>query len=182
VKDLLKRLVGAVAPTVASALGGPLAGAAVAALAEKLGIDTQGKSPDQLEEAVYTQLSTASPEQLLQLKQLETQFKTDMARLGLDEQRIHQLDRESARTRQIQARDKTPNILAYLTFAAFCSVLGAVIYLMLRPDLHIDESVQTVLNVMLGILLAMTRDAWAYFFGSSAGSARKTDMLTINGK
>ena len=95
-----KMLLGTVAPTIASALGGPLAGMAVRGITEVLGL-----SPDTPEEKVYEELSKASPETLLKLKELETNFKIQMKKLEIDVATLSNNDRDSARNREISIKD-----------------------------------------------------------------------------
>ncbi len=63
-----------VAPMLATALGGPLAGAAVAFLANKLGVD-----PAVLEQTV----AGMGPADLVRMKELDNLFKIEMARVGI---------------------------------------------------------------------------------------------------
>ena len=68
--DILKEI----APTIATALGGPLAGAAVSFLSSKLGVD-----PSIVEQTV----AGMKPPDLLQMKQLDNDFKLEMAKQGI---------------------------------------------------------------------------------------------------
>jgi len=68
--DILK----SVAPMIATALGGPLAGAAVSFLSSKLGID-----PAVVEQTV----AGMTPAQLVQMKQYDNEFKLEMAKVGI---------------------------------------------------------------------------------------------------
>ncbi len=64
----------AVAPTIATALGGPLAGAAVSFLASKLGVD-----PAVVEQTV----AGMGPADLVKLKQMDLDFQLEMQRIVL---------------------------------------------------------------------------------------------------
>lgn len=68
--DVLK----AIAPTVATALGGPLAGAAMSFLSSKLGVD-----PALVEQTI----AGMGPGDLVKLKELDYEFKEHMAELGI---------------------------------------------------------------------------------------------------
>lgn len=61
-------------PTLATALGGPLAGAAVGFLSKKLGVE-----PELLQQTV----AGMNPQQLVELKKLDYEFQTEMGRQGL---------------------------------------------------------------------------------------------------
>lgn len=74
-----KDLVRTVAPTVATALGSPVAGIAVKALADSLlGDDTA------TEEQVAQAIKNASPDDLLKLKTIEQDFILTMKKLDID--------------------------------------------------------------------------------------------------
>ena len=63
-KDMLKSLVGAVAPTIGTALGGPMGGMAANMISEVLGVPNNPRS-------IETAIQNATPEQMLQLKKAE---------------------------------------------------------------------------------------------------------------
>jgi hypothetical protein len=65
---------GAVAPTLATALGGPLGGMAMKMVADKLGL------PDASPEALDAAVASATPEQLAEIKKVEADFKVQMKR------------------------------------------------------------------------------------------------------
>lgn len=102
-----KKLVGSVAPTLATALGGPLAGMAVSAIGNALGLE--GATEDKIEAA----LQSAKPELLLQLKQADQDFAKQMKALDIDLEKIAAADRDSARQMQVQTRARTPAILSW---------------------------------------------------------------------
>jgi len=161
-----KSIVGTVAPTIASALGGPLAGVAVKALGTKL----LGKE-DATEEEVSTAILSASPESLLKLKELESEFALKMAELGVELDKIEAGDRDSARKRQVDMKDWTPNVLAGAIVIGYLSVQWYV----LGHTLPVDN--QTIIIRTLGTLDAVVMMVMAYFFGSSRGSKHKTEIL-----
>ena len=116
--DLLKTfgpLIGSVAPTLATALGGPLAGVAVKALSEVLLGHPDGNDSD-----IATALSTATPEQLASVKKVDADFKVQMRSLDIDLERIAVDDRKSARDMQKETKDWLPRVLAIgVTFGFF---------------------------------------------------------------
>lgn len=70
IADLLRT----VAPALATALGGPLAGAAVSFLSSKLGIDP---------ELVQQTVAGMTPADLVKMKELDYEFQKNMAELGI---------------------------------------------------------------------------------------------------
>lgn len=75
-----KQVVGAVAPWIGTALGGPLGGMAVAAVADALGLS------EKTEAAIQQAISGATPEQMLAIKQADQQFAARMQELGFANQ------------------------------------------------------------------------------------------------
>ena len=74
---MIKNLVGAVAPTLGSALGGPLGGQAATVIAGVLGCGTK---PKEIEKA----MAVATPEQLAEVKKAELEFEAQMKELDVD--------------------------------------------------------------------------------------------------
>ena len=70
-KELLKGVLGAVAPTIGTALGGPMGGMAMNMVSQALGCKN---NPKDVEKAVQN----ATPEQLVELKKLDNDFEVKM--------------------------------------------------------------------------------------------------------
>ncbi|HBR17275.1 MAG: hypothetical protein A3G39_01790 [Deltaproteobacteria bacterium RIFCSPLOWO2_12_FULL_43_16] len=164
-----KSIVGSVAPTIATALGGPLAGMAVNAISEAV----LGK-PNASETEVAEGISKANnPEMLLRLKEAEQAFAAKMKELDIDIEKIAAEDRASARQREAAVRDKTPTILAYgYTVGYF-----AVLFLLWKYPLDPASGIKDLFNILLGILSAAQMAIITYYFGSSSGSAKKSEMI-----
>ena len=105
-----KEVLGVVAPTIGTALGGPMGGVAARTLATSL----LGKS-DATEQEIISAVTGASPEQLAMLKNAELEFQTEMKKLDIDLARINMQDRDSARRRQAEMGDHVPSVLAIMT-------------------------------------------------------------------
>lgn len=155
-----KKIVGAVAPTLARALGGPLAGMAVSAIATKLGVDVDEKSID-------AAIASGGPELLLKLHQADQEFAAKMAELDVDLEKVAAGDRDSARKRQVELHDPTPNILALIILTGFFAVQWFVVTHV------IPEASKDIVGRTLGTLDMMTGAVVFYFFGSSKGSTAK---------
>jgi hypothetical protein len=160
-------LLGQVAPTIATALGGPLAGLAAKTLSTVL----LGKE-DGSEAEIAKALQGASPDQLAAIKKLDADFKTRMAELEIDLERIVAGDRDSARKREIALGDHTPKILAAaITIGFFGILLWMFVY-------GVPKNGNEALLLMLGALQTAFTGVIAYYFGSSAGSKAKTDAMS----
>ena len=160
-----KSILGSVAPKLATAIGGPFAGMATKAIAGAL-LGNEEASQDDIEAA----LVNATPSDLLKLKEADNSFKLEMEKLGVDLEKIAADDRNSARDLQKETRSKTVPILAGLTVAGFFGVVGWV----LSGQVSLES---TLLGFVLGQVSAKAEQVYNYYFGSSAGSKAKTDLL-----
>lgn len=161
-----KSLVKTVAPTVATALGGPLAGMAVREVSGMV----LGK-PDGTEDEIAAVLAGGDPDVLLKLKDVEQSFKARMKELDIKEEQLHAEDRASARGREMALKDRTPSLLAGAVFLGFFGILAALIFV------TIPEASLSPLNIMLGALGTIVTQVAAYYFGSSKGSSDKNRMF-----
>jgi hypothetical protein len=158
-------IVATVAPSIATALGGPLAGLAVGAIGSVFGLDKA------TQEQVANAVSGASPSDLLKLKTAEIEFKQRMAELEVDLVRISKDDRDSARNRQVQIKDRT---LPFLAISVTLGFFGVLAFMLLK---EVPPSSKDVLNIMLGSLGTAWIQVMAFYFGSSQGSARKDAVI-----
>ena len=125
--DLTKLISGiaTVAPTVALALGGPVAGLAVTALSQAL-TGKQDTTTDQLS----LLLAKPNADQITKLKEAEQAFNQTMKELDINIVRIAANDLASARQREITTGDHlTPRVLAVVVSVGFFGILGK-----LTPD------------------------------------------------
>jgi len=164
--DKIGDLIGAVAPTLATALGGPLAGMAVKTVSQAL-LGRNDASPEEVMDAVRN----ATPDQLAKLNEIDAAFKVRMRELDIDLEKLSVQDRDSARRREIEMRDWTPKILAF-------SILGgyfACLFWLLGRGMPTSGSESVIM--MLGALSQTVTAVVAYYFGSSAGSRQKDSLI-----
>ena len=158
-----------VAPWIGTALGGPLGGMAVEAAANAMGISS--KTADAVKQA----LSGATPEQMLALKTADQAFAMQMQALGFaDTEKLAALAVENtkdARAMQVITRSNVPALLAVLITVGFFGILVGMLLGVL------SASDNQALMIMLGALGAAWGAVVNYFFGSSADSGRKTELL-----
>jgi hypothetical protein len=162
-----KRVVGTVAPTLATALGGPLAGMATRAVAGAV-LDRDDAAPEEVAAAVLA----GGPEVLVKLREADNNFAVQLRQLDVDIERVAAGDRESARQRESRTGDTfTPRALAFLITAGF---FGALFWLLVhgKPDQGGDA-----LLVMLGSLGTAWSGVIGYFYGSTQTSAQKNELL-----
>lgn len=155
------------APTAATLLGGPLAGLAVNMIGDALGLK------DATKETIMdvVQSGTMTPEQVAAVKTAEANLKIKLKELDIRLEEIHAADRDSARRMQIQNRSWIPAVLSVLTVGGFFYLLyGAA-----TGAFKLEGS--DIMMLLLGVLARETAGVYAYWLGSSSGSAQKTELL-----
>ena len=155
-----------IAPTIASALLGPLGGVAVAGLGKILGIDNA--TAKDITKAISD--GKITPDQLADIKKLELQYQAEEAERGFKYAELTYKDSDSARQMQIATHSYIPAILAILVTLGFFGILG---FLILNSAYKPTEP----LLVMLGSLGTAWTMIIGFYFGSSHGSQNKDVML-----
>ena len=151
-----------VAPTIATALGGPLAGLAVTAISKAIGV-----SEDDVEKTMNA--GKMSADQITQLKLAELEFQKQANELGLNFEKLAVDDRASARNMQVAIKSWIPGALALgITIGFF----GILLYMMTGNVTPSNE-----LLVMLGSLGTAWTGVVGYYFGSSSSSQHKDELL-----
>lgn len=151
-----------IAPTIASALGGPLAGLAVEAVSKAIGID-----PKDVAKTIAD--GKLSADQIAQIKVAEIEMAARAQELGLDFAKLAVDDRKSARDMQSINNSFIPGAMALVVTVGF---FGILIGLMTE---HFKTS--EALLLMLGSLGTAWTGIIAFYFGSSSGSRSKDELL-----
>jgi hypothetical protein len=163
-----KQIVGTVAPTIATALGGPLAGVAVKTLATQL----LGK-PDATEADVEAAVIGADPQTLLKLKEIEVEFKKFVVDSGIKLVQIDAEDRANAREREVKTGDSwTPRVLAALVVVGWLAVQWFMLHNI------VDQSMRELVARVLGTLDSALMLVLSYYFGSSASGKAKDETIS----
>lgn len=152
-----------IAPTLATCLGGPLAGMGVALLEKVLGV-----SADAVQDVIDSGKVTG--DQIAQIKLAEIELKKQAADLGLNFEKLAVEDRKDARAMQVQTKSWVPPVLAILITIGFFGILG---WLLVHPA----DAANTALMIMLGSLSTAWAGVISFFFGSSQGSQNKDQLL-----
>ncbi len=160
-------ILGGIAPTLATALGGPLAGKAVAAISSKL----LGK-PDGTPEEVAAAIAGATPEQLEALRKLEQEFTLALVDKAVELEQIEAGDRANARQREITTHDVTTRVLAYGVTVFF----GVQMWLLHTNAIPAEN--RDAANQLIGVLYMAVGTVLTYYFGSSSGSRAKDAVLS----
>ena len=149
---LLKSL----APTIASAAGGPMAGMAVKMAASKLGIPDA--TANEIEDLIERE-----PEKAVLLKEADKDFK--------DRIREMEIDLESFKTEVDDRKDARAKFSGDVTPKVFC-ILALVLYgayVMTVTILPHDQNDETIISLVLGQLSGILGTCAAFFYGGSNG-------------
>lgn len=158
------------APTVATALGGPLAGLAVDAVGKAFGWE------DSTKEKVEALLAgPLTGEQIAAIKVAELELVKHERELGFKFEELIHKDRDSARQREMAVKDNTNRVLAYTVVGSFIAVVGATLLGYARIE-------SALAGTLVGYLSAKAEQVLAYYFGSTKGSADKTALLARSQK
>jgi hypothetical protein len=160
VKALLKNIVGAVAPTLGTALGGPMGGMAAKTIASVLGCD---ESPKSIQKAI----EQATPEQMLELKKAEQAFEVQMKELEVDVFKLEVADTQDAR--KAFSKDWTTRIMGIATLGGF---LGYIFLVTLQPP---EQNSEALINLVLGYLGGLASAVISFYFGASHGGDKKDE-------
>ena len=151
-KDMLKNLVGAVAPTIGTALGGPMGGMAANMIADVLGVPNNAKS-------IEKGLAEATPEQMLKLKKAEQEFEVQMKELDVDVFKLEVEDTQDARKNF--SKDWTARIMGIATVGGF---LAYIFLVTLQPP---EQNSEALINLVLGYLGGLASAVISFYFGAS---------------
>lgn len=166
--DTWKNILSAVCPSIATALGGPLAGIATKALADKL-LGNPNASQQEIEAAVQGM----KPEDMVRLRQIDADFKKSMIEAGIKLEEIAAGDRDSARQREIKTGDNwTPRGLAILVVCGYMFVQWFLL------NHVIDGTMRELIARVLGTLDGALMVVLSFYFGSSAASKQKDDVIS----
>lgn len=144
-------------PTIGTLLGGPLGGVAVEAVGKALGISDA--TADKVQKALSS--GNLSAEQIAALQAADLQLKTRMAELGIEAEKLSQLDKQGARQMQMSTGSWVPAALAIVVTVGYFSILIGL----MTGDLKLwDNSAMTLL---LGALTTAWGSVIAFYYGAS---------------
>ena len=149
---LLKSL----APTIASAAGGPMAGMAVKMAAQKLGIPDA--TANEIEDLIERE-----PEKAVLLKEADKDFK--------DRIREMEIDLESFKTEVEDRKDARSKFSGDITPKVFC-ILALILYgayVMAVTIMTHDQNDETIISLVLGQLSGILGTCAGFFYGGSNG-------------
>jgi len=159
-KDVLVKI----APTVATALGGPLAGYATKLITDKLGLASDSSETD-----IASAIDLAPPSVIAEIKKIDADYKKELLKAGIALEEIGYLDRDSARGREIKLGGLTTPVLAFSIMTGFF----VIIYFAMGAGAQMNE----MMLIILGYISGLATQVVSYYFGSSSSSKEKNELL-----
>jgi hypothetical protein len=158
-------------------VAGPMGSLAGNVLSKALGTSAVPTTLAEGEQAYAAALSAAgAPADIIEkAKEAERNFKLQCEQMNIDSVEkilaLENADRADARAREVQAKDKTPEIGFYLlTF-----IVAAIVVGLLKYTVPADN--KAVLFMFVGSVGSAWMASVTYFYGTSRGSERKTELL-----
>jgi len=148
----VKGIIGAVAPTIGTALGGPMGSMAAKMVADALGCEP---TPKKIEQAIQA----ATPEQLVKLKQIDADFAVKMKELDVDLFALETADIQSARG--MFSKDWTARIIGITVVGGF---MGYIFLVTIMPP---EQNSEALINLVLGYLGGLASAIISFYFGAS---------------
>jgi len=153
---MIKNLIGAVAPTIGTALGGPMGTMAANMIAETLGCEP---TPKKIEKA----MQSATPEQLAEIKKIDADFEVKMKELDVDLFALETADVQDARSKF--SKDWTSKLIGVLVVGGF---MGYIFLVTLQPP---EQNSEALINLVLGYLGGLASAVISFYFGASNKSS-----------
>lgn len=181
-----KSIVKTAAPLLGTALGGPLAGAAIKVLGEAV-LGSTDATQDQVAEAITVGLS---PESIVKMREADNLFKTQMKSLDIDilklnaqTEQAYLTDVQSARANNGANRSvfwlgisilvTFATLMSVVIYGAFQLLVGGIVL----KDVAVASVVSGVIGTVIGYVAGNAQQVVGYYFGSSRGSADKTTAM-----
>lgn len=166
-QDVLKSL----APTVATAIAGPLGGAAISAIGSILGVD----APTQATIRDVISAGQLTPDQITRIKELELEYQNLEKERGFKFAELEFKDRESARSMAVSTHSVTPAILTWIIVALTLAAEGALLFNQVPPGAD-----PIIIGRVLGTMDSALIMVLTFWFGSNSSSQQKTAMLAAS--
>jgi hypothetical protein len=168
------------APTLASLLDGPNAIISIRAVAKTLLGDSEAPLPDVVTSAQTAdklKLAAAEQEAQLRVRQNSSRSLQDLAPPPAAEPATTAPAAPATRQTQIAEHDATAKWLAYIVTAAFFGLIAILLYASWKGN-NLPSDAANLLLVLLGVVATGWSNIIGFYFGSSAGSAQKSQTIS----
>lgn len=173
--DKVKTIVAGIAPILGNAIVPGVGGVAGSILAQALGVEN---TPDALE----AKLQNPTAEDIVKIKDAANKHEEELVKVAAENDRAYLVDRQNARQREIEIvkatgkKDINLYVLAWVIMGGFFgTIIGIIVLKLMTPAVSLNN--EPLLSLLLGSLSTDAGMVVGYFFGSSKGSAEKTNLL-----
>jgi len=158
----------------AASVGGPIGTMAANAIGAALKVNAPDPTPDAIANTIAAAIP--DPEKRAQVQLAEAQLAKDLQALGYQHaEEVEQIaadDRANARAREIATKDWYPKLLASVV-VVLCFLGEGIYFRRGAPANASPELIGRILGTLDSALILVL----GYYFGSSVGSDRKTELL-----
>jgi hypothetical protein len=165
-----KATLATVAPGLATALGGPLAGLAVQQISNSL-LGHPNGTEDELSQA----MASGGADALLKMKQAQVDFDVKMEELGVQRYGIEVQDRSNAR--DMAKSNMLPQIILSLVFVGGYFTTLSALHGVLFQESEMNGQIVALFGALIGVFTREISGIMQFWFGSSSGSKEKTVHL-----
>lgn len=160
----------AIAPTVATALAGPLAGEAVMTIGGLMGMSQP--TQDKIKKLIEGQQLTS--DQVFLLKEMEAKYQENERDRGFRYAELEFNDRDSARKANTSGGVQE-SLLVFSAGIVLTVLISELLVLWLGIPHGIPE---LIVGRILGFMDGMALQMLNYWYGTSSGSVKKTELLS----
>ena len=121
-----------------------------------------------------------SNEDALTLRKFQVENELELKKLALEETKSYLADRQNARQREIEVKDKTPARLAYIMIGGFLGIsFIQIISISFFPQFAsaIPSEGWLLIGNISGYLANEAKQAASYYFGTTSSSSQKNDII-----
>lgn len=161
-KEILK----GVAPTLATAMGGPLAGLATKTITDKL-LGKESATDSEIYEALI------NPDGLAKLKEIDNDFKARMRELEIDLERIAVDDRKSARKLATDTGTQPQVIISGVFVVGFFVIL----LILFQESIVLTNTQENIAYMLLGTLASSVTLILKFWFGGGPNDGYQIEKI-----
>ncbi len=164
-----------IAPLAGKIIGGPYAAIGISAIQGIFGDDEAST------EELAKRIKNATPEQLIALRQIDSQLEVQLKELGIKKEELIYKDRANAR--ELFKHNIWPQIMLSALFViGYFTITGTLAYYALQftEGKEINPLLFGMLSTVIGVLTAAIPQILNFWFGSSKGSQDKNQMIKAN--
>lgn len=165
-------VLGTLAPTLATALGGPLAGMATAWVAKKV----LGQENASLKDISAALAEMNDPQMIQKIRDAEREFEAKMKEMDVDVFKLEVKDRDSARDFGVKS-----GVGAWMQVAVgsiIIAMFGYIVYRVMTGGIDLSDPNQAIMvGTLIGYVSSKADQVVSFLFGSSQGSKDKSDAM-----